>query len=69
MFGTIFREHNKILKNMTFNTNKLVIQELKEEEELTDDEIVLILKKRNTEKRLYDGIHEFIFNAGKNPTI
>ena len=54
---------------MTFNTNKLVIQELKEEEELTDDEIVLILKKRNTEKRLYDGIHEFIFNAGKNPTI
>ena len=48
MFGTIFREHNKVLKNMKFNTNKLIIQQMKEEEELGDDEIVLILKKRNT---------------------
>jgi hypothetical protein len=42
---------------------------MKEEEELIDDQIVLILKKRNPEKRIYEGADEVIFNAGKNPSM
>ena len=69
MLGVIFRDHDKTLKNMTFNNNKLVVQVMNEEESLTDDDIVLILKKRNREKRVYEGIQEFIFSGGKNPRV
>ena len=29
----------------------------------------MLLKKRNSEKRLYEGYQELIFSAGKNPSI
>ncbi len=47
MFGTVWRNHDKLLKDVQVNTNKLVLQILNHQEELKDDEIVLILKKRN----------------------
>ena len=69
MLGSIFRDHDKLLKNINFNTNKLVAQIMGEEEELADDDIVLILKRRNREKRVYEGIKELIYRGGKNPKI
>lgn len=69
MLGTIFRDHDKVLKNINFNTNKLVGQIIVEEESLGDEDIVLILKKRNREKRVYEGIKEVILKGGKNPRI
>ena len=65
MFGTVWRNHEKLMKDMQVNTNKLVVQILSDEEELKDDQIVLTLKKRNIEKRLYEGSTELIFEAGK----
>ena len=65
MFGTVWRNHEKLMKDVQVNTNKLVAQILSYEEELKDDQIVLTLKKRNIEKRLYEGSTELIFEAGK----
>ena len=65
MFGTVWRNHEKLMKDVQVNTNKLVVQILSYEEELKDDQIVLTLKKRNIEKRLYEGSTELIFEAGK----
>jgi len=53
MFGVIWREDNKQVKNATINSTKVVLQVLKEEESLTEDQIVVILKERNLEKRVY----------------
>lgn len=35
MFGTILRENNKQLKNCNLNNNKIAVQILPEEEQLT----------------------------------
>ena len=69
MFGNVWRSHEKLMKDVPVNTNKIVVQILAEEEELKDDQIVLTLKKRNIEKRLYEGNVEFIFEAGKEPKV
>jgi len=47
MFGTVLRNNEKLLKDVNINNNKTVVQIMKEGEQLTDDDIVLILKKRN----------------------
>ena len=47
MFGNVWRSHDKFMRDVQVNTNKLVIQILPHEEELRDDQIVLTLKKRN----------------------
>lgn len=69
MFGPILRDNNKELKHYTFNTNKIVVQVLSEEEQLTENQIVLVLKKRNRERRIFEGNCELLFEAGKAPTI
>ena len=61
MFGPILRDNNKELKNYTFNANKIVVQVMAEEEQLSDNQIALILKKRNKDKRLFEGHYELIF--------
>ena len=61
---------NKSVKSVTINSNKVVYQVLSEPEMLTDSQIVVVLKKRNREKRIYeDNISELIFQAGKTPSI
>ena len=40
---------------MGLNSNKLVVQIMDHEEQLSENEIVLLLKKRNTEKKIYEG--------------
>ena len=53
---------NKSVKSVTINSNKVVYQVLSEPEMLTDSQIVVVLKKRNREKRIYeDNISELIF--------
>jgi hypothetical protein len=47
MFGYIWRENTKQLKNLVINTNKIAVQVLGDEEELTEDHIVVLLKQRN----------------------
>ena len=62
MFGSIWRDHNKSIKSVTINSNKIVYQVMKEPEVLTDNQIVVVLKKRNREKRIYeDSNTEMIF--------
>lgn len=53
MFGTIWRDLKKTIKSLTINSTKIVYQVLSEPEELKDDQIVVILKRRNHEKRIY----------------
>lgn len=69
MFGNVWRNHDRLMKDVQVNTNKLVVQVLEHEEELREDQIVLTLKKRNIEKRFYEGSTELIFEAGKEPTV
>lgn len=54
MFGNIFRGDNKILKSTNIpDCSNLVIQILDKEEELGEDDIVLVLKSRDSEKKVY----------------
>ena len=53
MFGFIWRENNKQIKNLTINSNKIVVQIMAEDEELNEEQIVIIIKERNVEKRIY----------------
>lgn len=69
MFGTIWRDAKKTVKSVTINSNKIVYQVLQQPEELKDDQIVLILKQRNPEKRIYEQSVQLIFEAGKAPTV
>lgn len=69
MFGNIWREPKKTVKSVTINSNKAVYQVLESPEQLRDDQIVLLLKKRNHEKRIYEGSIELIFDAGRSPTV
>lgn len=41
------------MKTLTVNSNKIVYQVLPNAEELSEDQIVLILKRRNREKKIY----------------
>ena len=70
MFGSIWRDNSKSVKSVTVNSNKIVYQVLKEPEQLSDSQIVVVFKKRNREKRTYDEqVTELIFEAGKSPSI
>jgi len=69
MFGTIWRDLKKSIRSLTINSTKIVYQVLSKPEELKDDQIVVILKKRNHEKRIYENSTELIFEAGKTPTV
>ena len=69
MFGGIWRDNKKSVKNATSNSTKVVFQILEQPEALTDDQIVVVLKKRNLEKRVYDDGLELVFDAGKTPSV
>lgn len=69
MFGTIWRDLKKTIKSLTINSTKIVYQVLEEPQELKDDQVVVILKRRNHEKRIYENSVELIFEAGKTPTV
>jgi hypothetical protein len=69
MFGSIWRDGNKSVKSVTVNSSKVVYQVLEQPEQLTDAQIVVVLKQRNKEKRIYEGATELIFEAGKAPTV
>ena len=69
MFGSVWRDESKSVKSVTINSNKIVYQVLQQPEQLSDDQIVLTLKLRNKEKRLYEGSTELVFNAGKTPSV
>jgi ubiquitin carboxyl-terminal hydrolase 40 len=69
MFGTIWRDTKKSVKSVTVNTNKIVYQVLNEPEELKDDQVVVILKQRNPEKRIYEQSIELVFDAGRIPSV
>lgn len=55
MFGAIWREPLKTMKTLTINSTKLVYQVLPTPEELKEDQVVLILKRRNRDKKVYEG--------------
>jgi hypothetical protein len=55
MFGAIWREANKTMKTLTVNSTKVVYQVLPNPEELKEDQIVLILKRRNRDNKIYEG--------------
>ena len=69
MFGAIWRDLKKTIKSLTINSTKIVYQVLDEPQELKDDQVVVILKRRNHEKRIYENSVELIFEAGKTPTV
>lgn len=69
MFGTIWRDLKKTIKSLTINSTKIVYQVLDEPQELKDDQVIVILKRRNHEKRIYENSVELIFEAGKTPTV
>lgn len=49
MFGNIFRGHEKTLKTLNITEcNSLVLQILDKEEELSEDDIVLVIKSRDS---------------------
>lgn len=54
---------------MTVNTNKIIYQVLNESEALKEDQLVVILKQRNPEKRIYEQTIELIFDGGRAPSI
>ena len=70
-FGKIFREKNKTLKALKIKSSThLVVQFLSAPEELKNNEIVLLLRKRSIEARDYLEFIEFIYNHEKTwPTI
>ena len=70
-FGKIFREKNKTLKQLKIKSGEhLVVQFLKSEENLKNNEMVLLLRKRNIKNMDYDEFIEFIYNFDKAlPTI
>ena len=70
-FGKIFRDKNKTLKQLKIKSGEhLVVQFLEVEENLKNNEIVLLLRKRNIKNMDYDEFIEFIYNFDKAlPTI
>jgi len=69
-FGKILRNDKKLLKKFDLKTNSsLVVQLLEKVENLDENEIVLLLRKRNVSTRTYDDFEEFIFPSSKEPTI
>lgn len=70
MFGPILRGDERALKSIHIpDSHNLVLQVLNNEEQLSEDDIVLIVKSRDSEKRLYRESHEFIFRAPKVPKL
>ena len=70
-FGKIYREKNKTLKNLKIKSSThLVVQFLREPEELKNTEMILLLRKRNLEVRDYLEFIEFKYNHEKAlPTV
>ena len=70
MFGPILKGHDRTLKSIHIpDSHNLVLQILNYEEQLGEDDIVLIVKSRDSEKRLYRESHELIFKAPKVPKL
>lgn len=69
MFGTIWRESNKTMKTLTVNSSKIVYQILPTPEDLKEDHIVIILKRRSRDRKIYEGSVELISEAGKAPSV
>lgn len=53
MFGTVLRDHEKSLKSNNLTDCNLVVQVLANEEELAEDDLVLVIKQRDSEKKKY----------------
>lgn len=69
MFGIVLRNHGKTLKSNGLQDFNIVLQVLPNEEELNEDDIVLVMKARDSANRLYLDQREFIFKASKVPTL
>lgn len=46
-----------------------MVQVLNNEEQLSEDDLVLIIKQRDSENKKYKEPEEFIFHAGKIPKV
>jgi len=69
-FGKIYRGNNKTLKKFAFETNmSIVAQVMDEHENLSENSIVLLLRKRQVDSQTYSRAEEFIWEAGKEPII
>ena len=69
-FGRIYRGNNKNLKKHAIETNmNIVAQALDKPENLTDNSLVLLLRKRQADSQTYSRPEEWIWEAGKEPTI
>jgi len=69
-FGKIYRGDSKSLKKLGIETNcPVVIQILDKSEILTENTLVLFLRKRIVESQTYTRGEEFIWEASKEPTI
>ena len=70
-FGKIYREKNKTLKQLKIKSGlHLVVQFLTEPEELRNNEIILLIRKRDIPTRDYHEFIEFKYTFGKPfPTI
>jgi hypothetical protein len=70
-FGRIFREKNKTLKQLKVKSGMhLVVQFLKEAEELNSNDIILLIRKRDIKNMDYHEFIEFIYNHDKaTPTL
>jgi len=69
-FGKIYRGNNKTLKKFAFETNmNIVAQVMDKSENLSENSIVLLLRKRQVDSQTYSRAEEFIWEAGKEPTI
>jgi len=69
-FGRIFREKNKTLKNLKIKSgDHLVVQFLDHPENLKNNEIVLLLRKRDIKNMDYHEFVEFIYDHDKAPPM
>jgi len=69
-FGKILRNDQKQIKKFDLSTNSsVVVQFLSQPENLDENDIVLLLRKRNVSAKSYDNYQEFIFKATREPTI
>ena len=69
-FGRILRNDKKLLKKFDLTTNSsIAVQFLESPENLEENDIVLLLRRRVVSSRSYTDYQEYIFKAPNAPTI
>ncbi|EAR90666.1 ubiquitin carboxy-terminal hydrolase (macronuclear) [Tetrahymena thermophila SB210] len=69
LFGQIYRKNDKKISGYNYSTNNIAVQQLSKPDNLEEDDLSLILRKRNCKAKTYEGNTEFIYKSSKKPTV